>query len=100
MFNQPNSGEEALDTVDKLVESGAVNLIIIDSAAALVPEAELAGDIGDQHMGLQARMFSQAMRILTGKCSRSQTTILWLNQVRDKLGILYGSPETTPGGLY
>ena len=98
VFNQPNSGEEALDTVDKLVESGAVNLIIIDSAAALVPEAELAGDIGDQHMGLQARMFSQAMRILTGKCSRSQTTILWLNQVRDKIGILYGNPETTPGG--
>jgi recombination protein RecA len=98
LFNQPNSGEEALDTVDKLVESSAVSLIIIDSAAALVPEAELAGDIGDQHMGLQARMFSQAMRILTGKCSRSQTTILWLNQVRDKIGILYGNPETTPGG--
>lgn len=98
LFNQPNSGEEALDTVDKLVESGAVTLIVIDSAAALVPEAELAGDIGDQHMGLQARMFSQAMRILTGKCSRSQTTILWLNQVRDKIGIVYGNPETTPGG--
>lgn len=98
LFNQPNSGEEALDTVDKLVESGAVTLIVIDSAAALVPEAELAGDIGDQHMGLQARMFSQAMRILTGKCSRSQTTILWLNQVRDKIGVLYGNPETTPGG--
>ena len=73
-------------------------MIVIDSAAALVPEAELAGDIGDQHMGLQARMFSQAMRILTGKCSRSQTTILWLNQVRDKIGIVYGNPETTPGG--
>lgn len=98
IFNQPNSGEEALDTVDKLVESGAVTLIVIDSAAALVPEAELAGDIGDQHMGLQARMFSQAMRILTGKCSRSQTTILWLNQVRDKIGVMYGNPETTPGG--
>ena len=98
LFNQPNSGEEALDTVDKLVESGAVNLIIIDSAAALVPEAELAGDIGDQHMGLQARMFSQALRILTGKCSRNQTTILWLNQVREKIGVMYGNPETTPGG--
>ena len=70
MFNQPNSGEEALDTIDKLVESGAITLAVIDSAAALVPEAELAGDIGDQHMGLQARMFSQAMRILTGKCSQ------------------------------
>jgi recombination protein RecA len=98
LFNQPNSGEEALDTVDKLVESGAVTLIVIDSAAALVPEAELAGDIGDQHMGLQARMFSQAMRILTGKCSRSQTTILWLNQVRTNIGVMYGNPETTPGG--
>jgi recombination protein RecA len=98
IFNQPNSGEEALDTVDKLVESSAVTLIVIDSAAALVPEAELAGDIGDQHMGLQARMFSQALRILTGKCSRSQTTILWLNQVREKIGVMYGNPETTPGG--
>jgi len=98
IFNQPNSGEEALDTVDKLVESSTMGLIVVDSAAALVPEAELAGDIGDQHMGLQARMFSQAMRILTGKCSRSQTTILWLNQVRDKIGVMYGNPETTPGG--
>jgi recombination protein RecA len=98
MFNQPNSGEEALDTVDKVVESGAVSLIVIDSAAALVPEAELAGDIGDQHMGLQSRMMSQAMRILTGKCSRTGTTIIFLNQIREKIGTLYGNPETTTCG--
>jgi recombination protein RecA len=98
MFNQPNSGEEALDTVDKLVESGTLGLIVIDSAAALVPEAELAGDIGDQHMGLQSRMFSQAMRILTGKAARSGTTLLFINQVREKIGVMFGNPETTPGG--
>ena len=98
LFNQPNSGEEALDSVDKIVESGCVSLIVIDSAAALVPEAELAGDIGDAHMGLQARMLSQAMRILTGKCARSMTTIVFLNQVRDKIGVLYGNPETTTCG--
>ena len=98
LFNQPNSGEEALDSIDKIVESGCVSLIIVDSAASLVPEAELAGDIGDQHMGLQSRMLSQAMRILTGKCSRSQTTILWINQIREKIGVMFGNPETTPGG--
>ena len=98
LFNQPNSGEEALDSIDKIVESGCVSLIIVDSAASLVPEAELAGDIGDQHMGLQSRMLSQAMRILTGKCSRSQTTIIWINQIREKIGQMFGSPETTPGG--
>lgn len=98
LFNQPNSGEEALDTVDKLVESGTLGLIVVDSAAALVPEAELAGDIGDQHMGLQARMFSQAMRILTGKAARAGTTLIFINQIREKIGIMYGNPETTPCG--
>jgi recombination protein RecA len=98
MFNQPNSGEEALDTVDKAVETGALGLIVVDSAAALVPEAELAGDIGDQHMGLQARMFSQAMRILAGKASRFGTTLIFINQIREKIGVMYGNPETTPGG--
>ena len=98
LFNQPNSGEEALDTVDKLVESGTIGLIVVDSAAALVPEAELAGDIGDQHMGLQARMFSQAMRVLTGKTARSKTTLIFINQIREKIGVMYGNPETTPGG--
>ena len=98
LFNQPNSGEEALDSIDKIVESGCVSLIIVDSAASLVPEAELAGEIGDQHMGLQSRMLSQAMRILTGKCSRSQTTIIWINQIRTNIGQTWGNPETTPGG--
>jgi recombination protein RecA len=98
LFNQPNSGEEALDTVDKLVESGAVTLIIIDSAAALVPEAELAGEIGDQHMGLQSRMFSQALRILTGKAARNGCTLIFINQLREKIGQMFGNPETTPGG--
>ena len=90
LFNQPNSGEEALDSIDKIVESECVSLIIVDSAASLVPEAELAGDIGDQHMGLQSRMLSQAMRILTGKCCRSQTTILFINQIREKIGTMFG----------
>ena len=98
IFNQPNSGEEALDTVDKLVESGTMGLIVVDSAAALVPEAELAGDIGDQHMGLQARMFSQALRILTGKAARAGTTLIFLNQIREKIGVMYGNPETTSCG--
>jgi recombination protein RecA len=98
LFNQPNSGEEALDTMDKLVESGTMDIIVCDSAAALVPEAELAGDIGDQHMGLQARMFSQAMRILTGKAARIGTTLIFINQIREKIGVMYGNPETTPGG--
>ncbi len=98
LFNQPNSGEEALDSIDKLVESGCVSLIVVDSAASLVPEAELAGDIGDQHMGLQSRMLSQAMRILTGKCARNKTTIIFINQIREKIGVMFGSPETTPGG--
>jgi recombination protein RecA len=98
IFNQPNSGEEALQTVDKLVESECVSLIIVDSTAALVPEAELAGEIGDAHVGLQARMLSQAMRILTGKCARNKVTVLFLNQIREKIGVMWGSPETTPGG--
>lgn len=98
LFNQPNSGEEALDTVDKLVESGNVSLIVVDSAAALVTEAELAGEIGDAHVGQQARLLSQALRILTGKCARTGTTIIFINQIREKIGVMFGNPETTPGG--
>ena len=98
LLNQPNSGEEALDTVDKLVESGCMSLIIVDSAAALVPEAELAGEIGDAHMGLQARMLSQAIRRLVGKCYNTQTTIIFINQIREKIGVMFGNPEVTPGG--
>jgi recombination protein RecA len=98
VVSQPDSGEQALDTADELVESQSVDLIVIDSVSALVPEAELAGDIGDVHMGLQARLLSQAMRILTAKCAKNNTTILFVNQIRDKIGVLYGSPETTSGG--
>ena len=98
LLTQPNSGEEALQVVDSLVDSGLVSLIIVDSAAALVPEAELAGEIGDAHMGLQSRMLSQACRILTGKCSRNKVTIIFINQIRMNIGQKYGNPETTPGG--
>lgn len=98
LFNQPNSGEEALDSIDKLVESQCVSLIVVDSAAALVSEAELAGDIGDAHVGIQARMLSQALRILTGKCARNNVTIIFINQIREKIGVMFGNPETTPGG--
>jgi len=98
VFTQPMSGEQALQTVDGLVETGAVSLIIVDSVAALVPEAELAGDIGDAHMGLQARMMAQAMRILVGKCSQNKVSLVFLNQIREKIGVMYGNPETTTGG--
>lgn len=97
-INQPNSGEEGLKLVDEMVESEAFGLIVVDSVAALVPEAELAGEIGDAHVGLQARMMSQACRVLTGKLSRSKTTLVFLNQIREKIGVMYGNPETTPGG--
>lgn len=95
---QPNSGEQALDAVDKLIESRAVDIIAVDSVSALVPEAELNGEIGDTHMGLQARMMSQAMRILAGKCAKSGIVLVFINQIREKIGVMYGSPETTSGG--
>lgn len=98
LINQPMSGEQGLQVVDELVESEVVSLIVVDSAAALVPEAELAGDIGDAHVGLQARLMSQACRILTGKTSRTKTTLIFINQIREKIGVMYGNPETTPGG--
>jgi|SRR5580658_5450198 recombination protein RecA len=98
VVSQPDSGEQALDTVDELVESQSVDLIVIDSVSALVPEAELAGEIGQAHVGLQARLLSQAMRILTAKCAKNNTTILFVNQLREKIGVMYGSPETTSGG--
>jgi recombination protein RecA len=95
---QPNSGEEALDTAIALVDSGAVSLIVIDSVAALVPRAELEGDMGDSHMGLQARLMSQAMRKLVGRCENNKCTVVFINQIREKIGIMYGSNETTTGG--
>jgi recombination protein RecA len=95
---QPNTGEQALDAVDKLVESRAVDIVVVDSVSALVPEAELNGQIGDVHMGLQARMMSQAMRILVAKCATSGITLVFINQIREKIGVMFGSPETTSGG--
>jgi recombination protein RecA len=95
---QPDSGEQALDTAEYLVESGIVTLIIIDSVAALVPLAELNGDMGDSFMGLQARLMSQACRKLVGKCKKNDVTIIFINQIREKIGVMFGSPETTTGG--
>lgn len=95
---QPNCGEEALDVADVLAQSGEVAVIVIDSVAALVPRAEIAGDMGDSHMGAQARLMSQAMRKLGGSLSRSNTLCIFINQLRSKIGVMYGSPETTTGG--
>ena len=95
---QPNSGEEALDIVEQLVTSGEVGLIVVDSVAALVPKAELDGEMGDSHIGLQARLMSQAMRKLTARMARSQTTVIFINQLREKVGVMFGSPEVTSGG--
>jgi recombination protein RecA len=98
LVSQPDTGEQALDIVETLVRSGAVDLCVIDSVAALVPQAEIEGEMGDQHMGLQARLMSQALRKLTGITHRSNTTIMFINQLRMKLGVTFGSPETTTGG--
>jgi len=98
LISQPDSGEQALEIADMLVRSGAVNLLIIDSVAALTPKAELEGEMGDSHMGLQARLMSQALRKLTGSISRSNTTVIFINQLRMKIGIMFGNPETTTGG--
>ena len=95
---QPDTGEQALEIVETLVRSGAVDIVVIDSVAALVPRAELEGDMGDVHMGLQARLMSQALRKLTGAISKSQTTVIFINQIRMKLGVMFGNPETTTGG--
>ena len=98
LISQPDSGEQALDIAETLVKSGALDVIIIDSVAALVPKAELDGAIGDTHVGLQARLMSKAMRKLTGIISKSKTTIIFINQIRHKIGVMFGSPETTSGG--
>jgi recombination protein RecA len=98
LVSQPDSGEQALDIADLLVRSGAVDLVVIDSVAALVPKAELEGDMGDSHMGLQARLMSQALRKLSGAAHRTGTTIVFINQLRMKIGVIFGSPETTTGG--
>jgi recombination protein RecA len=98
LISQPDSGEQALEITDMLVRSGAVNLLIVDSVAALTPRAELDGDMGDSHMGLQARLMSQALRKLTGSISRSKCTVIFINQLRQKIGVMFGNPETTTGG--
>jgi len=98
LVSQPDTGEQALEIVELLVRSGAVDVVVIDSVAALVPRAEIEGEMGDAHVGLQARLMSQALRKLTGVLSKSGTTALFINQIREKIGVLYGNPETTPGG--
>jgi len=98
LVSQPDSGEQALNIVEMLVRSNAVDVIVVDSVAALIPEAELKGEIGDSHVGLQARLMSQAMRKLTGIIGKSRTALIFINQIREKIGVMFGNPETTPGG--
>lgn len=98
LISQPDTGEQALEIVDTLVRSGALDVLVIDSVAALVPRAELEGEMGDSHMGLQARLMSQALRKITGSISRSRTVVIFINQIRMKIGVMFGSPETTTGG--
>ncbi len=97
-FSQPDNGEQALEIADTLVRSGALDLVVVDSVAALVPRAEIEGEMGDSHVGLQARLMSQALRKLSGSLSRSGTTVVFINQLREKIGVMFSSPETTPGG--
>lgn len=98
LVSQPDTGEQALEIAEALVRSGAIDVIVIDSVAALVPKAEIDGEMGDSHMGLQARLMSQAMRKLSGVLSKSNTTAIFINQLREKIGVMFGNPETTPGG--
>ena len=98
LVSQPDTGEQALEICELLVRSGAVDVIVIDSVAALTPRAEIEGDMGDSHVGLQARLMSQALRKLTGALAKSKTTAIFINQIREKIGVMYGNPETTPGG--
>jgi recombination protein RecA len=98
LVSQPDNGEQALEIVDKLVGTGAIDMIVVDSVAALVPKAEIEGEMGDAHMGLQARLMSQALRKLTAATSRNATCVVFINQLRQKIGVVYGNPETTTGG--
>ena len=98
LVSQPNHGEEAMQITEMLVKSNAVDVIIVDSVAALIPKQELEGEIGDSHVGLQARLMSQSMRKLTGAIARSKSSVIFINQIREKIGVMFGSPETTPGG--
>ncbi|MBN1526764.1 MAG: recombinase RecA [Candidatus Omnitrophica bacterium] len=98
LMSQPDTGEQALEIAETLVKSNAVDVIVVDSVAALTPRAEIEGDIGDSHMGLQARLMSQALRKLSGSISKSKTCVIFINQIREKIGVFFGNPETTPGG--
>src|SRR5918912_815645 len=98
LVSQPDTGEQALEITETLVRSGAFDVVVVDSVAALVPRAEIDGDMGDSHVGLQARLMSQALRKLTGAISRSKTSVIFTNQLREKVGVMFGNPETTPGG--
>ncbi|HYF52513.1 MAG TPA: recombinase RecA, partial [Planctomycetota bacterium] len=98
LVSQPDTGEQALEICEQLVRSAAVDIVVVDSVAALVPKAEIEGEMGDSHVGLQARLMSQALRKLTGAIARSKTIVIFINQIREKIGVMYGSPETTPGG--
>ena len=98
LISQPDTGEQALEITDTLVRSGAISVLVVDSVAALTPRAELEGEMGDHHMGLQARLMSQALRKLTGSISKSNTMVIFINQIRMKIGVMFGSPETTAGG--
>ncbi len=99
LLSQPDTGEQALEITETLIRSGALDVIVVDSVAALVPRAELEGEMGDSHMGLQARLMSQALRKLTGAINKSKTVLIFTNQLRQKIGVMFGNPETTPGGL-
>ncbi|MFG6148843.1 recombinase RecA [Halobacillus sp. B23F22_1] len=98
LLSQPDTGEQALEIAEALVRSGAVDMVVIDSVAALVPKAEIEGEMGDSHVGLQARLMSQALRKLSGAINKSKTTAIFINQIREKVGVMFGNPETTPGG--
>jgi recombination protein RecA len=98
LISQPDTGEQGLEITDTLVRSGAVDLVVVDSVAALVPKAEIEGEMGDAHVGMQARLMSQALRKLTGTISKTKTTVIFINQLREKIGVMFGSPETTTGG--
>ena len=98
ILSQPDTGEQALEIAEALIRSGAIDMVVIDSVAALVPEAEIRGDMGSSHVGLQARLMSQAMRKLSGVINKSQTIAIFINQIREKVGVMFGNPETTPGG--
>ena len=98
LLSQPDTGEQALEIVEALVRSGAMSIIVVDSVAALVPQAEIEGEMGDSHVGLQARLMSQALRKLNGTISKTNTTVIFINQLREKVGVMFGNPETTPGG--